>query len=94
MSPPCANVNPFADPLSLIVTSPVAGKTTTTYLLYEILRAAGRRPGLLTNMERRVGEETRPAELNTPEAIDLQRLFREIRDAERKASGQKGAKTP
>jgi UDP-N-acetylmuramoyl-L-alanyl-D-glutamate--2,6-diaminopimelate ligase len=32
-------------------------------------------------MERRVGDETRPAELNTPEAIDLQRLFREMVDA-------------
>src|SRR3954462_4918250 len=58
-----------------------AGKTTTTYLLYEILRAAGRLPGLLTNLERRVGEDVRPAALNTPEAIDLQRLLRDMADA-------------
>src|SRR3954454_670268 len=58
-----------------------AGKTTTAYLLYEILRAAGRGPGLLTNLERRVGEDVRPAALNTPEAIDLQRLFRDMVDA-------------
>ena len=58
-----------------------AGKTTTTYFLYEILRAAGRRPGLLTNIERRVGDQARPAALNTPEAIDLQRLLREMVDA-------------
>src|SRR2546421_8133928 len=54
------------------------GKTTTAHLLYAILDAAGRRPGLLGNIERRVGGETRPAVLNTPEAIDLQRLFREM----------------
>src|SRR5205814_5639971 len=54
---------------------------TPTYLLSEILRAAGRRPGLLTSIERRVGDEVRPAALNTPEAIDLQRLFREMVDS-------------
>ncbi|HZW76248.1 MAG TPA: UDP-N-acetylmuramoyl-L-alanyl-D-glutamate--2,6-diaminopimelate ligase, partial [Caldimonas sp.] len=57
------------------------GKTTTIYLLYEILRAGDRKPGLLTNLERRVGDEVRPAALNTPEAIDLQRLLREMASA-------------
>ena len=38
-------------------------------------------PALLTNIERRVGGEPRPTGLNTPEAIDLQRLFREMLDA-------------
>ena len=52
------------------------GKTTTAFLLHAILEADGRRPGLLTNIERRVGGESRPTGLNTPEAIDLQRLFR------------------
>jgi UDP-N-acetylmuramoyl-L-alanyl-D-glutamate--2,6-diaminopimelate ligase len=78
----------FGDPsreLDVAAVTGTAGKTTTTYLLHEILRAAGRRPGLLTNMERRVGDETRPAELNTPEAIDLQRLFREMVDAGNRA---------
>jgi UDP-N-acetylmuramoyl-L-alanyl-D-glutamate--2,6-diaminopimelate ligase len=57
------------------------GKTTTAFLLRSILEAAGRRPALLTNIERRVGGEQRPTGLNTPEAIDLQRLFREMLDA-------------
>jgi UDP-N-acetylmuramoyl-L-alanyl-D-glutamate--2,6-diaminopimelate ligase len=57
------------------------GKTTTAFLLHSILAAAGRRPALLTNIERRVGGETRPTGLNTPESIDLQRLFREMLDA-------------
>jgi UDP-N-acetylmuramoyl-L-alanyl-D-glutamate--2,6-diaminopimelate ligase len=35
----------------------------------------------MTNIERRVGAELRPADLNTPEAIDLQRLLREMVDA-------------
>jgi UDP-N-acetylmuramoyl-L-alanyl-D-glutamate--2,6-diaminopimelate ligase len=74
----------FTDPsreLDVVGVTGTAGKTTTTYLIDSILRAAGRRPGLLTNIERRVGDELRPATLNTPEAIDLQRLLREMVDA-------------
>ena len=57
------------------------GKTTTSFLLYSILAAAGRRPGLLGTIESRVGGERRPAIRTTPEAIDLQRAFREMLDA-------------
>src|SRR5205809_3455726 len=58
-----------------------SGKTTTAFLLYAILAAAGRRPGLLGTIESRVGGERRPATRTTPEAIDLQREFREMLDA-------------
>ena len=54
------------------------GKTTTAFLLYEILEAGGRRPGLLGTVESRVGSERRPVVRTTPEAIDLQRTFREM----------------
>src|SRR6266536_2639658 len=57
------------------------GKTTTAFLLYSILAAARRRPGLLGTIESRVGGERRPAIRTTPEAIDLQRAFREMLDA-------------
>jgi UDP-N-acetylmuramoyl-L-alanyl-D-glutamate--2,6-diaminopimelate ligase len=57
------------------------GKTTTAYLLYSILGAAGRNPGLLGTVETRVGDERRPAVRTTAEAIDLQRTFREMLDA-------------
>src|SRR5918911_944846 len=57
------------------------GKTTTAHLVYSILAAAGRRPGLLGTIEARVGGERRPVVRTTPEAIDLQRTFREMLDA-------------
>jgi UDP-N-acetylmuramoyl-L-alanyl-D-glutamate--2,6-diaminopimelate ligase len=57
------------------------GKTTTAVLLRGILDAAGRRPGLVGTVEWRVGGERRSAPFTTPEAIDLQRLFREMLDA-------------
>jgi UDP-N-acetylmuramoyl-L-alanyl-D-glutamate--2,6-diaminopimelate ligase len=74
----------FGDPsaeLDVVAVTGTNGKTTTAFLLHAILEAAGRRPALLTNIERRVGGETRPTGLNTPEAIDLQRLFREMLEA-------------
>jgi UDP-N-acetylmuramoyl-L-alanyl-D-glutamate--2,6-diaminopimelate ligase len=58
-----------------------AGKTTTAFLLYAVLAAAGRRPGLLGTIETRVNGERRPATRTTAEAIDLQRLFREMLEA-------------
>ncbi|MEP6908932.1 MAG: UDP-N-acetylmuramoyl-L-alanyl-D-glutamate--2,6-diaminopimelate ligase [Actinomycetota bacterium] len=57
------------------------GKTTTAFLLYAILDAAGRKPGLIGTIESRIGGERRPAIRTTPEAIELQRSFREMLDA-------------
>ncbi|HXH89795.1 MAG TPA: UDP-N-acetylmuramoyl-L-alanyl-D-glutamate--2,6-diaminopimelate ligase [Gaiellaceae bacterium] len=57
------------------------GKTTTAFLLHSVLQAADRRPGLLGTIESRVGGERRPVVRTTPEAIDLQRTFREMLDA-------------
>jgi UDP-N-acetylmuramoyl-L-alanyl-D-glutamate--2,6-diaminopimelate ligase len=57
-----------------------SGKTTTSFLLFAILAAAARRPGLLGTVEARVGGERRGVRHTTPEAIDLQRLFREMLD--------------
>ncbi len=57
------------------------GKTTTAFLLYSILAAAGRRPGLLGTVEMRIGGERRGVIRTTPEAIDLQRTYREMLDA-------------
>src|SRR5215218_7556190 len=58
-----------------------SGKTTTAFLLHSVLEAAGRRPGLLGTVENRVGGDVRPVVRTTPEAIDLQRTFREMLDA-------------
>ncbi len=46
-----------------------------------MLEAAGRSAGLVGTVEWVVGGSSRPAPHTTPEAIDLQRLFREMLDA-------------
>jgi UDP-N-acetylmuramoyl-L-alanyl-D-glutamate--2,6-diaminopimelate ligase len=73
----------FGDPshqLEVAAITGTNGKTTTAFLLASILDAAGRRPALLTNIERRVGGEQLTTGLNTPESIDLQRLLRRMID--------------
>src|SRR5919202_5377991 len=67
--------------LEVVAVTGTSGKTTTTFLLFAILAAAGRRPGLLGTIEARVGGERRGVVRTTPEAIDLQRTFREMLDA-------------
>ncbi|MGN6796756.1 MAG: Mur ligase family protein [Gaiellaceae bacterium] len=70
-----------SDTLDVAAVTGTNGKTTTAFLLHSILEAAGRKPALLTNIRRIVGGEEQPIGLNTPEAIDLQRLLREMLDA-------------
>jgi UDP-N-acetylmuramoyl-L-alanyl-D-glutamate--2,6-diaminopimelate ligase len=67
--------------LEIAAVTGTSGKTTTSFLLFAILAAGGRRPGLLGTVEARVGGERRGVKRTTPEAIDLQRLFREMLDA-------------
>ena len=78
---PRAAVEFFDDPTARLPVAAITGtngKTTTAYLLWSILAAAGEQPALLTNVERRVGSDVREVGLNTPESIDLQRLFSEM----------------
>jgi UDP-N-acetylmuramoyl-L-alanyl-D-glutamate--2,6-diaminopimelate ligase len=74
----------FGEPtreLEVVGVTGTSGKTTTSHLLFAILAAAGRRPGLLGTVEARVGGERRGVVRTTPDAIDLQRVLREMLDA-------------
>src|SRR5215218_7902819 len=70
-----------SDRFDLVGVTGTNGKTTTTYMLEAIFRAAGRIPGVLGTVEVRVGDQRRPAVHTTPEAPDLQRLLAEMADA-------------
>jgi UDP-N-acetylmuramoyl-L-alanyl-D-glutamate--2,6-diaminopimelate ligase len=72
--------HPTAD-LDLVGVTGTNGKTTTTFLLREILERAGRQTGLLGTVHSVVGGEVEPVERTTPEAVDLQRAFRRMVDA-------------
>jgi UDP-N-acetylmuramoyl-L-alanyl-D-glutamate--2,6-diaminopimelate ligase len=72
--------DPSAD-VTLVGVTGTNGKTTTTYLLEAIWRAAGHRPGVLGTIAYRFGGASRPAPLTTPEAHTLQTLLAEMRAA-------------
>ena len=57
------------------------GKTTTAFLVRDVLESAGRQTGLLGTVESVVGGRTEPVERTTPEAVDLQATFRRMVDS-------------
>lgn len=72
----CANY--FSNPakkLKLIGLTGTNGKTTTTFLIKQILEGAGKRVGLIGTVQNMVCDEVYPAKYTTPDAYELQRLF-------------------
>jgi UDP-N-acetylmuramoyl-L-alanyl-D-glutamate--2,6-diaminopimelate ligase len=73
----------FGDPTGDLKVAGITGtngKTTTAFLLREILESAGVRCGLLGTVKQVVGGVEEEVERTTPEAIDLQRTFRRMVD--------------
>ena len=74
----------YGDPTARLETVGVTGtngKTTTAFLVRALLEADGRQTGLLGTVKSVIGGAERDVERTTPEAIDLQRTFREMLDA-------------
>ena len=57
------------------------GKTTTSYLIDSILRAAGKTTALIGTIEYHLAGRVLPAVNTTPESLDLNRLFTELEAA-------------
>ena len=66
--------------LCLIAVVGTNGKTTVTYLIEAILRAAGITVGVLGTVNYRYGDQTFPAPNTTPESFEMQRIIREMAD--------------
>ena len=64
-----------ASRLTLIGITGTNGKTTTSYLVEELLRAAGGEPGVLGTVNYRYAGKTVPSALTTPAPEDLHRLL-------------------
>jgi UDP-N-acetylmuramoyl-L-alanyl-D-glutamate--2,6-diaminopimelate ligase len=74
----------YGDPTATLAVTGVTGtngKTTTAFLVRTLLEAAGRQTGLLGTVKSVIGGQERQVQRTTPEAIDLQRTFREMLDA-------------
>jgi UDP-N-acetylmuramoyl-L-alanyl-D-glutamate--2,6-diaminopimelate ligase len=61
--------------LTVIGITGTNGKTTTSYLVEALLRAGGRKTGLVGTIQYRIGGEAEPARQTTPEAVELQALL-------------------
>src|SRR4030095_2537733 len=66
--------------LSLVGITGTNGKTTTSYLIEALLRARGLATGVIGTIGYVLGDETRPANQTTPEALDLQSMLAHMRD--------------
>lgn len=82
MAPAAAAFNeyPTAD-LKIAGITGTNGKTTTAFLLHDILEYAGIHSGLMGTVKQLVGGEEESVERTTPEAIDLQAAFRRMEQA-------------
>lgn len=69
--------------LTVIGITGTDGKTTTSFLVADALRAAGKRPGLIGTVAIDIGDERRPNDdrNTTPEALELQDLLARMVDA-------------
>ena len=77
--------NWYGDPaagMTLAGVTGTNGKTTTTYLLKDILeQCLGAKVGLIGTNQNMIGSEILPTERTTPESFELQGLFRRMADA-------------
>ena len=67
-----------AEVLKLVGVTGTNGKTTTSFLVDSILRAAGCEVGLFGTIGYRLVRETRPAIHTTPESLDLQNFLADV----------------
>ena len=67
--------------LKVIGITGTKGKTSTTFMIRDILEAAGYKTGLLGTIDYEIGEEKKRAERTTPEAIDIQCYLRKMADS-------------
>lgn len=57
------------------------GKTTTGFMIRDLLHGGGRKPGLIGTVAYEIGTRSIPASRTTPESPEIHALFRQMRDA-------------
>lgn len=77
----CNFYNNPSKEFKLIGVTGTKGKTTTTYMIKNILEAQGKKVGLIGTIENYIGEDSLgESDRTTPESLELQKIFREMAD--------------
>ncbi|WP_124727713.1 UDP-N-acetylmuramoyl-L-alanyl-D-glutamate--2,6-diaminopimelate ligase [Staphylospora marina] len=66
--------------LKLIGITGTNGKTTTSYLIEALLAGVGRKTGVIGTIRMKIGDREFPVKNTTPEAVELQKMFRMMSD--------------
>ena len=69
-----------SDSMCMIGITGTNGKTTTTYMIKAIAEKAGYKVGLIGTIRNLIGDRIIPTDRTTPESVELQRVFRLMRD--------------
>ena len=69
------------DDLTFLGVTGTNGKTTSTYMMKHILEHAGNKVGLIGTIANYIGDRMIPTSMTTPEAIELFRLIKDMREA-------------
>ena len=70
-----------AEKLKIIGVTGTNGKTTTTYLIKQVLDLLGYKTGLIGTNQNIIGEKAVPAARTTPESLDLQEMLHDMVEA-------------
>ena len=69
-----------AKDMTIIGITGTNGKTSTTYMLKAIAERMGKKVGLIGTIRNMIGDFIIDTERTTPESVDLQRIFRQMKD--------------
>lgn len=70
-----------AEKITTIGVTGTKGKTTTTYIIKDVLQQAGKKAGLIGTIATIVGEKSTPAKNTTPESYEIHKAMAEMVDA-------------
>ncbi len=70
-----------SESLKIVAVTGTNGKTTTTHILQSIFKESGKRTGIIGTLGVRFGGKEYPCNLTTPDPIELQEIFAQMRDA-------------
>ncbi len=74
--------NKPSEKMTLIGVTGTNGKTSVTYIIKSVLDKTKHNVGIIGTIENKIGNEVIPTERTTPESFEVQKLFKQMKDAD------------